>query len=507
VDVDSGQASSVGSSTLTDSTKAWGTNQYAGYLLTITDGTGAGTTQYTIVSNTATQLTITGTFNPSIDTTSMYVVSKGGVPAGSASPPTEKWAEGCWSDYLGYPAAVTFHEGRIVFAATDHQAQTIWFSGSDSFEDFGEGTNDADAFNIEIATGERIVWMASLAQLAVGTTGDERRVSSSKLEVPLTPTNYNVRVQTTYGSTPIQPARCDQAMLFVDYVSRKVREFTLDKTDANSTYVAPDLTQMAEHVTFGGITAMALQRNPEKILWCVRGDGMLLSLTYERAENVVAWARHPFPAGVTIESVAVLPGVEEDEVWLSALWNGQRYLLRMASRLPSNMFYVDMGMAFMGTAQTAFTGLDYLEGQTVQILGDNAVYPPQNVSNGTVTIPGPGVSTAYVGLPYRYTVQPMRIQVPSRQGTSQGAIVTVRECVFSLLASSGVQYGMDLGNLYDLTKRTREPYGTPPALFTGEIVANMPGGFDTQIPIMVSGNDPLPCDLRAIIVRAERNSR
>ena len=37
---------------------------------------------------------------------------------------------------------------------------------------------------------------------------------------------------------------------------------------------------------------MAYQQAPDSILWCVRDDGVLSGLTYQRTDNVVAWHRH-----------------------------------------------------------------------------------------------------------------------------------------------------------------------------------------------------------------------
>jgi hypothetical protein len=496
--------------TLNDTAKTWRVNAFAGFIVTVTDGLGNPQASV-IASNTATQLVLNSTGWAAPDGTSVYSITHSGTPSLTAgSPATSRWAEGAWSTYRGFPRAVTFHEGRVVYAGTDYQPQTLWLSAVDNFEDFGEDVKDADPFSLMLATGEAILWLDSLDSLAVGTTGNEWRVASTKLESALTPTNFNARVQSTYGAAAIQPSRCDMAVLYVDYVTRKLREFTY--SNDKQQYVAPDLTQMAEHVTLGGnaaggITAIALQRNPDKVLWAVRGDGVLLSLTYERAENVVAWARHPMLPGLTVESVAVIPGAEEDEVWLAVAWQGLRYVCRMASRLFTNRFFVDLGKSFTGTAQTSFTGLDYLDGQTVQIVGDNAVYPPAVVSNGTVAIPGPGVATAYIGLPSTYTLQPMRLQVPSRTGDSQGSIIALVEAVVSLYNTSGARYGMAGGATYLLTARDMEPYGTPPALFTGEVPCSLDDGFTTDTPFIITGSDPLPCVVRSIIFRASKDSR
>jgi hypothetical protein len=57
-------------------------------------------------------------------------------------------------------------------------------------------------------------------------------------------------------------------------------------------YIAPDLTILNDTVTDSGINEMEYQQSPDSIIWCVRDDGILSSLTYQRSENVVAWSRH-----------------------------------------------------------------------------------------------------------------------------------------------------------------------------------------------------------------------
>jgi len=70
---DSGTAESGSDTTLTDTNKSWTTNQWAGKVLVITAGTGAGQTRK-ITSNTATVITVpTWITNP--DNTSQYVIA------------------------------------------------------------------------------------------------------------------------------------------------------------------------------------------------------------------------------------------------------------------------------------------------------------------------------------------------------------------------------------------------------------------------------------------------
>src|SRR5205085_1044167 len=71
---DSGTASAGGASTLTDGTKSWVTNQWAGGSVTITGGAGVGQTA-DVVSNTGTVLTISGVWTVNPTGTSVYTVT------------------------------------------------------------------------------------------------------------------------------------------------------------------------------------------------------------------------------------------------------------------------------------------------------------------------------------------------------------------------------------------------------------------------------------------------
>jgi len=70
---DMGTASAGGANTLTDGTKAWAVNGFAGKVLHITGGTGSGQA-IEIASNTATQITVTTNWATPPDNTSTYEV-------------------------------------------------------------------------------------------------------------------------------------------------------------------------------------------------------------------------------------------------------------------------------------------------------------------------------------------------------------------------------------------------------------------------------------------------
>jgi WD40 repeat protein len=127
-------------------------------------------------------------------------------------------------------------------------------------------------------------------------------------------------------------------------------------------YISPDLTLLADHICAQGIREMAWQRSPRSILWVVMGNGELASLTLDRNHNIQAWARHPMDG--TVDSVAVIPGADEDVVYLVVKHEISgapvKYIERMKPiKRPADekdYFFVDSGMTFDYSGYTATIG-------------------------------------------------------------------------------------------------------------------------------------------------------
>ena len=93
-------------------------------------------------------------------------------------------------------------------------------------------------------------------------------------------------------------------------------------TENHSGYVAPDMTILAEHITETGINEMSYQQEPNQLIWCVRQDGRLVCLTYQREQQVVAWHKHifggTFGTGIAVcESIATIPTNDKEyQTWV-----------------------------------------------------------------------------------------------------------------------------------------------------------------------------------------------
>jgi hypothetical protein len=424
---------------------------------------------------------------------------------------TKNWREGAFSDYRGFPATLAFHEQRLLFAGTPSKPQTIWGSKSADYPNFAPQdpiTDDGPiTYTIPSASGQIniIKWLASGRSLVSGTVNEEISLSTGN-ETGLTPSNPPIiRANTFKGSANISHIWVGNAILFVERHGRKVRE--LAYSFADDAYVAPDLTIWSEHITAPGLVEWAYQREPDQCLWAVRGDGAFLSMVYERAQEVVGWARHDTDGEV--ESIACIPGTKQTEVWLAVkrIINGavKRYVecLRDVDfgADQKDAFFVDCGLTYAGVPAQVISGLGHLEGKEVAILADGAVHPRRTVNGGQITLEV-AASKVQVGLPYRSQFFSVPIEAGATDGTAQGKIKRIDHLTLRLLRSMGGQVGPDLDNLEPLIYRQAEDdMDTATPLFTGDLELDFQGEYESKGQIMIVQDDPLPLTICALIPR------
>ncbi|MCK5017541.1 MAG: hypothetical protein KAS32_10780 [Candidatus Peribacteraceae bacterium] len=236
---------------------------------------------------------------------------------------THRYAEGAWNDLRGWPKTVSISpEDRIVFAGSVAEPLSVWGSAIGDFTNMTIGSLDTDAYAFTlVGSGQQneIQWSVPKRALVFGTVGGEHIFGASSVEEAVTPTNVQAKLQTTYGSENIRAEIVNQAILFVQRGGKKIREF-LYSFDQDA-HKADDLTVFSEHITGTGITSIAFQRTPIPMLWCIRADGQMAVMTYERDQNIFSWYR--IVSDGSFESVAVVYGGEraEDEVWVTVKRN------------------------------------------------------------------------------------------------------------------------------------------------------------------------------------------
>lgn len=429
---------------------------------------------------------------------------------------------GAFSETTGYPACVSFFEQRLTFANTLASPQTLFFSVAGDYTNFTQGIDDDDALTYTIGSNQVNVirYLTASRVLLVGTSGGEFALRAGSVDAPITPTNAQIKRQANYGSADIQPVTTGNVALFVQRAKRKMRELVYDfNTDS---YVAPDMTLLAEHITEGLIKEIAFQQEPDNIVWCVLENGKLVGMTYRREEEVIAWHEHLIGGTSStqsygfVESVASIPGPsDEDEVYIAVKRTIDGSEVRYVERIKpidfgtdvENAFFVDSGLTYTGVAATTITGLDHLEGETIKVLANGSVHPDVTVSSGSVTL-NRETTKAHFGLPYTSTLQTMRSDAGGTEGTSQGKTKRIRDVTLRIYRSVGAKIGPNETDLELIPFRDSSmPMNAPVPLYTGDKDIEFPSGYETDGFVVVKQDQPLPLTILAIFPRLQTFDR
>jgi hypothetical protein len=185
--------------------------------------------------------------------------------------------------------------------------------------------------------------------------------------------------------------------------------------------------------------------------------------------------------------------------------NGQRYQI---ANVTTDTFELQDGVGnnIDGTGFSAYTsggearkaiitlgGLTWLEGETVNILGDGAVRPQATVTGGEITL-DQRASVLQVGLPITadLRVLPLTLEM---QAFGQGREKNVNQVWVRVAESSGIKAGPDFDNLTEIKQRTTEPYGTPPALVSAELSVVVKPSWGPDGSLCIRQSNPLPLTL------------
>jgi hypothetical protein len=250
-----------------------------------------------------------------------------------------------------YPAAVGYFQDRLIFAGTINANNTVWGSATGYYTLFLLGPTDQDAWQYSLLSdrSDKIQWIASKNMLIIGTTGSEWVMGGG--EAGITPRSVVADRRTTFGSANIQGMLINENVLFVQKGAKKIREYFY--RNELQAYRAADLTFWSDHITDPGIRELAFSSDPDPVLWILRTDGVLLSLTYEKSTETMGWARHVTDG--EIESIATIPAGSEDELWMTVKrtidGSVTRYVEYMSARYPTDLaerHHVDAGTILDG---------------------------------------------------------------------------------------------------------------------------------------------------------------
>lgn len=407
-----------------------------------------------------------------------------------------------------YPTAVTYFEQRRVFAGTVNYPQGVYMTrtGTDSDLAYSNPSQQGDAIFLNIKAQQRndILHLATLTDLLAFTASGVWRVYSNA-DGALLPTTAAARAQSYDGANRVAPITASNRVLFVENTGKRVRD--IGYSNDSQGYTTDDRSILAPHL-FNDytLTDSTFQRNPDKVAWFVRSDGVLLSLTFLPEQQVFAWAQHTTDGA--FESVCTVPESGEDVVYAvvrrTVLGQTWRTVERMASRSFATLgdsYFLDCGASYSGSPTTTITGLWWLAGRTVRVLADGGVLRNLTVSaTGTLTLPT-AASKVKVGLPFTTDVQTLPLYVEGMAAAGQGTLRNIVEAYFSLYRTGVLEVGNSEATLREVPARTNEPWDSPPRLKSEDVDALLDPDWTRQGQVWLRSQDPVPFTLTALTLK------
>lgn len=439
---------------------------------------------------TQTEYNIEAVITVTDESTFTYTVS--GAPATPATGPIR--AERLlWSATAatGYPSAICFFEQRMILAATKTNPQTIWGSETGDITNLASDTGDSDPFEYVLSGAtSNIYHLAALKQIYI-LTYDREFMLQGGVEKPLTPTNLQIKEMTGYGAREkVRPLFVGNEFLFATRHGKKLRASAY-RYDSDS-WAAPDMSLWSAHLADLGIVEMVHQKEPVSIIWIVTVDGRLLSVTYDKDQEVVAWSQHTTDG--LFKSVAVIPYNDTDQVWVAVERTIGATARTFIEVFDSALNTDSCVTGTDGPGKATWTGLSHLNGKTVDILADGVVMPPQVVASGQITLPR-NANAVEIGLHFTSTLTDLPPEIPTAIGTAQGQAISVNKCIVRLHESVGCTVN---GEVVPFRQFGAGVLDTPIAPFSGDKAVNMLGWASKGV-VTIEQTQPLPLTVLAIV--------
>ncbi len=419
-----------------------------------------------------------------------------------------------------WPETVTFHQQRLMYGGSQYHPQTAWTSSAGDYLNMGDfdgggcsGVNAADAitFRLDSGTMNKIKWMISVKVLAIGTIGNEWTVQGAG-QASMAPQSLLAQRQTNMGSEKIKPLMVGLSTLFVERHGRTINEFKYEYT--TDSYETSDRSVLATHFTdYYSIIDWTFQQMPDQVIWMVREDGIMLGCTYQREHKVVGWHLHDTQG--EFKALTTIPGPRRtDEVWAivkrTVEGSPHFYVERLEDEFTGSAAdegrFLDSHLV-KAPVDEYVTGLEHLEGMTVDVLADGTVHPSRVVENGEIVLDNT-YTEVVVGLQYTSELRPYLPQLPMQDGTNHGRMQRITNVDIDFYKTLGGYIGRydseDGDKEEELVFRLPEDLmGVQVPLFTGIYHYPFLEGFDREAEYFIRQKQPLPMTVRGVVDTVE----
>jgi hypothetical protein len=320
-------------------------------------------------------------------------------PAYVFEPITFTNAPSVWSNN-NYPAACSAYHGRLVLAGSQSfkvasgdpvsaAAETVWTTKVGLWDQFSlpEEVDPDDSVEFTTIFRSPIQWVYGHKSLLIGSTEYEYIASGDGI---YSPGDLGVELHSTHGSNNVQPAAFGEAVLFPSDSGTKVRSMRYNSQDAG--WISPDLTLLNPEICLPEIVRMVRLRNPHQMCLVVLSSGDMA--IFHSEGELAGWSRYRLNGG-SIFDVCVVgdnDGFDVPFLLVRRNINGSvrvylEAIPNFTSVDPTLWDYTSSSVRFnFETATDTLTGLDHLEGKSVQVYDEYRFVGFFTVTEGQIVL-------------------------------------------------------------------------------------------------------------------------
>jgi len=399
----------------------------------------------------------------------------------------ESGYEDVWSSSRGWPRSGTFHEGRLFFGGSKSRPATVWGSVVSDFFNFNPGQQLPDeAVEATLDTDEvnAINSIVSNRDLLVFTSGGEFFVPQGSLD-PIEPTNIIFKVTTRTGSKALKPISTENATYFIQRQGNQLIEYVFQDSDVN--YRSQNFSLFSSHLVDDPVDITHVNptstSRPHTII-LVNQDGTIAAYPFIRYQQVIS------PSLWTTEGLFKTACTDFDEIYVvvkrtingSDVYHLEKFDFDFTTDAATQFF----GATLPGT--TSVTGLNYLEGETVDVVRDDLALEQKTVSSGGITIDVAPTEYVEVGIPYTPIIETLPVETRLPNGNVQGFLKRITEVNLILNSTQSIKVDTEevsFRNLEDLS------LGTGIEFYTGIKTVQPLNGFTEESTLTITQTKPL----------------
>lgn len=383
-----------------------------------------------------------------------------------------------------------------------------WLTVSDDYESYDtEVEGDSGPITRTVGSGpvDHVNWAISVRTLLFGTDSREHTLRSSSQNEILTPTNAAIRNFSSQGSADSVGLELDDTALFVQKGGKRLMQSVYD---SRLEYVTGDLSVLYPESGGTGIVHIAVQRQPDTRIHCLRSDGTVAILLYDASEEVSCWLT--VSAGGTdavIDDIVVLPGADgtgEEAVYYSVARTVNSLTVRFLERwsLESECVggttskNIDSHVVGTVAADGTMSGLTHLEGESVVVWVNGVDAGTYTVASGAISAVTT-IGSAVVGLSYTAQYKSTKLgRLMSKKNLTRLGIIAEN------MHYQALTYGKDFSSLDALPMTQDGGTIADDTVHTkfDEETFSFDGVWDTDSRLCLQAASPRPVTLLAAIV-------